>query len=102
MSSEWQKIETAPKDAPIIGWCSHDADPYHEGDKLTAYAAGCEGLGHVPDGAHVLEWTPDDWEPTDEYGSGFTIPGWWTRFGSEGEEYANPTHWMPLPKPPEP
>lgn len=97
--SEWKDISTAPKGAPIIGWCIHEADPYHEYGKLTPYAAGCEGLGHVQNGAHVLEWTPDEWEATDEYGSGFILPGWWTRFGSEGEEYANPTLWMPLEPP---
>jgi hypothetical protein len=97
---EWQPIETAPKGALIIGWCSHDADPYREGDGLTPYGAGSDALGHVPDGAHVLEWRSDEWEATDDYGSGFVIPGWWTRFGSEGEEYANPTDWRPLPAPP--
>jgi hypothetical protein len=28
---------------------------------------------------------------------GGRMPDWWFRLGSEFEEAANPTHWMPLP-----
>lgn len=93
----WQPIDTAPKDKPILGWCVHKADPYYEegGDRLTIYGAHAEGLGAVPDGPHVLEWggeySEDDW----------TIPNWWFRYGSDFLEVANPTHWMPMPDPPE-
>lgn len=28
--SDWQPIETAPKDRLILAWCDHEADPYKE------------------------------------------------------------------------
>lgn len=97
--SDWQDIETAPKDRPILGWCNHEADPYHDGEgRLTDYGANCEGMGHVEDGPHVIEWRQQEWESQDEYGSGFWIPGWWVRFGSDGEEYANPVGWTEIPR----
>jgi hypothetical protein len=97
----WQPIDTAPKDGTlIVGWCDHEADPYYDGKKLTVYAAHAEGISHVPDGPHVLEWGGEYSEYDDYTGSGFTIPAWWFRAGSDFEEVANPTHWMALPKPP--
>ncbi len=53
----WQPMDTAPKDRPILGLCRHDADPYTiDGRRLTPYGAHAEGLSHVADGLHVLEW----------------------------------------------
>lgn len=96
--SGWQDISTAPKNGnPILGWCVHAADPYHEGEgRLTIYGAHCEGLGSVPDGPHVVVWGGE----YDDIDYGY-IPAWWFRAGSEWEEVANPTHWMPLPAAPE-
>jgi hypothetical protein len=93
----WEDISTAPKDGtPIIGWCVHSANEYHLKDGyLTTYGAHVEGLGHVGDGAHVLEWGGE----CDGDGDGY-IPDWWFRVGSDFEEAANPTHWMPIPPPP--
>ena len=93
----WQDISTAPKDGtPIIGWCVHSANEYHLKDGyLTTYGAHVEGLGHVGDGTHVLEWGGE----CDGDGDGY-IPDWWFRVGSDFEEAANPTHWMRLPPPP--
>lgn len=36
--SEWKDISTAPRDESILVWFDHDADPYHDGDRLTDYA----------------------------------------------------------------
>jgi len=94
----WQPIETAPKDRPIIGLCSHAADPFWEDDKgkrITTYAAHAEGLGRVPDGPHVLVWG-GSYHGSEDEGNCY-IPDWWFRAGSEWEEVANPTHWAPLP-----
>lgn len=94
----WRPISTVPMDGkPILGWCVHDADDYYDGEsgRLTIYGAHCEGVSHVPDGAHVLEWGGafDDstWESP-----GPSLPDWWFRSGSGFEEVANPTHWMPI------
>jgi hypothetical protein len=61
--SEWQPIETAPKDGTaILGYWGHNPtnDP-------SAYA--------------VTKW----------YG------GFWVSVDDDDDEYAAPTHWMPLP-----
>ena len=101
MKQGWQSIETAPKDGTaIVGWCHHASDPYHDGDRLTDYGANVEGLGHVEDGPHVIEWRASVWESQDEYGSGYWIPGCW--YSPASEVAANPVAWMPLPAPPEP
>ena len=99
--SGWQPIETAPRDGtPILGWCVHAADPYFAGPtSLTLYGAHVEGLSHVADGPHVLVWG-GGWQDSWEDGGG-NLPDWWFRLGSEFEEAANPTHWQPLPAPPE-
>lgn len=103
MSGEWQPISTAPKHEPILGWCVHSADPYHDETtgRLTDYACHVEAIGRVQDGVHVLVWGGGDTD-YDEW-SGHTIvwPDWWFRLGSEFEEAANPTHWLALPNPPQ-
>lgn len=101
MASDWQPIETAPKDKPILGWCVHDADPYWEGEShLTLYSAHCEGLSHVEDGPNVLVWG-GAWDDRsyEEPNAGY-LDDWWFQYGSEFEVAANPTHWMPIPESP--
>ncbi len=104
VKSEWQPIETAPKDKPILAWCDHEADPYVlDGVKgtITLYAANYEGLSHAPTGWHIVEWGGAFDDSTWEY-RGASLLDWWFVCGSEFEVAANPTHWMPLPSPPAP
>jgi hypothetical protein len=98
MTAGWRPISTAPLDGkPVLGWCVHDADSYYEkeSDQLTVYGAHCEGVSRVPDGAHVLEWGGAFDDSTWEC-AGASLPDWWFRSGSDFEEVANPTHWMPI------
>lgn len=99
---EWRTdLENAPRDKPILGWCEHEADPGHPYDYhlLSDYAANADALGHVEDGPHVLEWAPQVWENTDEYGSGYWIPGWWALSGSDGERFGFPIAWAEITEP---
>ena len=97
----WQPIETAPRDGtPIVGYCNHEADPYWIGDGLTLYGGHAEGLSHAVDGPNVVVWGGAWDDSTHEYQGG-SMPDWWFVYGSDFEVAANPTHWMPLPKPPE-
>lgn len=101
MKPEWQPIETAPKDIPILGWCVHEADPYHEADTnyLTTYRAHCESFSHADDGLNIIEWGGEfDERSSDPELDGGYIPAWWFVTGWEFEKPANPTHWMPLPE----
>jgi hypothetical protein len=87
-------MESAPKDGtPILAWCIHEADPHFTGAGLTLYGAHAEGMWHVVDGPHVIQWG-DSW--TDDNGY---MPDWWFQYGSEFEITANPVRWMPCPKP---
>lgn len=89
---EWQPIETAPKDGTVILLCGGEDDPLHtDAHRNEALhrrpVTGWWGL--------IVEWA-DEWSADQDqfmwrycsYDSGI--------YG----EYKNPTHWMPLPKPP--
>jgi len=98
-------MESAPKDRPILGWCVHDADPYfiepEDGSgrsRLTLYGGHTEGLSHVSDGPHVIEWGGAWDDRNHEYDGGW-MPDWWFRSDSEFEVTANPVLWMDIPAP---
>lgn len=112
--SEWQPIETAPKDRPILAYCrSGCSDPRcafsdveYEGLKdgkgsysLCLFHGHAEGMSTCGEGLQIIEWGGSWDDSTWEY-SGGNMPDWWFRAGSEFEESANPTHWMPLPDAP--
>jgi hypothetical protein len=103
MSDQWRDIKTAPKHEPILGWCVHRADPYHEETtgRLTDYGCHAEALSRVQDGANILVWGGGDTDYDEWSGKTISWPEWWFRLGSDFQEVANPTHWMPLPNPPQ-
>lgn len=79
--SEWQPIETAPKDGAWVLLYSPDERERERGDP--AVQVGCWGS------------------------SGYNRNNHWV-YGPEGHEHAHrhgfygATHWMPLPEPPKP
>lgn len=65
--SEWQPIETAPKDGTPVLLYEPSEDPT----------------------VHVAEWGIGDWHLCD-FDPGYDLV----------QRAVNPTHWMPLPEPP--
>lgn len=98
----WNKMETAPKDKPILAWCVHSPSAVYDNENecLTTYGAHNEGLCHVKDGLNIICWgggyCEDDWESSIH----FTIPDWW--FLNDGcyETVANPVLWCEIPDEP--
>lgn len=84
--SEWQPIETAPKDGTEV--LVYRADT---GVMLARWIAPCDFMTEA-EMDHVLDATDDggdpDWFAADFIGGG--------RISNDGL----PTHWMPLPAPP--
>jgi len=99
-----ERREQAGKGRLILGWCVHDADPYFVGERagptagsttrLTLYGGHCEGIGHVEDGPHILEWG-GGWSDSVEDGGGY-MPDWWFLSGSGFEAVAFPTHYKEI------
>lgn len=105
MSTNWQTIETAPKDREILVWYDHDADPYQDPDnpdRLTPYGTWADSGDFLyGKGVCIAKHHGQHWESVDEYGGGYWMPAAW--FALENDDYervVNPTHWMPLPEAP--
>jgi len=80
--SEWQPIETAPKDGTWVLLSGGGIYYGWDGDTIPTAVVG---------------------QYTDYLNGGTTNPHWqfaWYDGGYYGE-YASPTHWMPLPPPPD-
>jgi hypothetical protein len=79
--SEWQPIETAPKDVPII---------------LANFTAACllTGAPHVWTATYVTQWCDLDGNQTE------AEPMWCEASYAAGNDNGTATHWMPLPEPP--
>lgn len=96
--ADWLTMDSAPKDGtPILAWCSHKEDPYFlSNGNLTVYGGHAEGLSHVSDGPHVVQWGGgwDDRSYEDPYAG--WMPDWWFQFGSSFEVAANPIRWTPI------
>ena len=101
--TKWQPIETAPRDGTkIVGWCNHEADKYFlPNGNLTDYGAAAEGMSHAEDGPQIVEWVEGSWDIDEFRDKTIHYPSWWFVSYTDGECAANPTHWTPLPPPPE-
>ena len=105
--SEWQPIETAPKNKPILVWYDHDADPYHDANsgKLTDYACHAEGGDFLSGkGVTIAKWSEgwhesEGWESPVEY----CMPAVWSAWfnGDYADHVCFPLFWQPLPEPPQ-
>jgi hypothetical protein len=73
--SEWQPIETAPKDGTLVVLVGKIVDGWAQ-----------------PTRACVGSWSFEQRPPYFVAGWAFVAPGYIAEF--------NPTHWMPLPEPP--
>lgn len=96
LSEVWKPMWSAPKDQPILALCKHVEEEPING-KLSLYAAHAEGLSHVEDGVHVIEWG-GGWgdRSYEEPNAGF-LPDWWFLSGSDFEVAANPIAWLHIP-----
>jgi hypothetical protein len=100
---KWTPIAELPHEfikpgARILGLCNHEADIYHFDDgTLTTYATHAEGLGHVTDGPHVLEWGGEYHDDDYEAFHRSYIPNWWFKTDTDFEQAAFPTHFAFLP-----
>ena len=86
--SEWQDIETAPRDGTAI----QVRIPDHGEDNIIAWQDGFLDSYQNPCGCWVFV---EDQEPPECWTDGVC----WT-FNEAGNESVQPTHWMPLPPPP--
>lgn len=87
---DWQPIETAPKDGSEILLYREDC-----GVILGRWIACCEFVSNGDPSNQFCDAGDDDgWEEPDWFGADF-IDGY--RISNDGV----PTHWMPLPSPPE-
>ena len=78
--SEWQPIETAPRDGTSVLLWGLVAGEISGPDKETGFA----GEGEWAEGTH---YKPDE--------------DWWLLSGGDCySTWCKPTHWMPLPEPP--
>lgn len=95
----WQSIDTAPKDKPILGWIdSLDDDCPNCGPlNLCLYHMHLDvGISRSVSGPAVIVWG-GSWDDRNyENPGGGYLPDWWFRYGSDFEEVANPTHWVPV------
>ena len=86
---KWQPIETAPKDGNYVLVYANVASV------AIVHLAWYRNKEEYKIGQYFSDWTLEEWE------------GWWTypenaitQVRLEG--YKQPTHWMPMPKEPEP
>lgn len=98
--SDWQPIDTAPKDRPIWVYYDHDEDPGWVDDTMTEYCCYAEaGVNKTGKGQVEAVWFDGEIQENEYNGDRYLDPGWW--FINDGDGTAiNATHWRELPPPP--
>lgn len=84
---EWRTIDSAPKDGTRILACTPDDDPFRKEDN--AYICV----------VHWIAETMKVWKQTDAK-TRKLVDEDCSMWATDDGDYAEPTHWMPLPDPP--
>lgn len=99
--SEWQPIETAPKDATRVDlWLVSDRNPagFRKADAYRCYGGGKWPDVWLADGSRYVNFSRFH-NPDDDYEE-YVQPG--NTAHPKAISWVKATHWMPLPPPPEP
>ena len=88
----------APKDRPILAWCSHEAGMTDNetfmketSGVLNLYVAHGDGLSYAKDGPNILVWGGGDF-----YEDYYPMSDWWFVADSEFERAAYPVAWQEI------